>query len=389
MSKRLHSVMLLSNSFRADVRVLKEASSLIEKGHRVTVVAWDRQAELAAEETLESGIDVVRIKDVPSAYGVGIRQLARVPRFWLRALKQLRALEPDIVHCHDFDTLPAGLLFGKLRRIAVIYDAHEYYADLCRPRLPGLVGNLVYHTIRLAENFCARLASAVITVDENLGSIFRRLNKRVLIVGHYPKRTTVGPGNPVFANGAMTLFYVGRLSISRGALIYGELVRTLHNQGISARLRLAGSFTPPQDKEVFLAATSDISEHIELLGVVPHEQVPALMAEADVGLALLQPLPRFEVALPVKLFEYMAAGLPVLISDFPPIAAVYDRFPFGALVDPTDVEAAAAQLIKWSQHPDSARQAGANGRAAILKELNWETLVDSIDQLYQDLCQGR
>ena len=377
--------MLLSNSFQADVRVLKEAESLVERGHRVTVVAWDRQAELAAQEQLPNGVAVERVQDVPSAYGVGMAQLARVPRFWLRALRHLRRLKPDIIHCHDFDTLPAGLWYGFWHRRPVIYDAHEYYADLCRPRLHGRLGDLVYHLIRFAEAVGTRFAKAVITVDENLGAIFRRRNRRVLIVGHYPRRATVGPANPVFSRPEIKLLYVGRLSASRGSLVYVDLLRALLAQGLPARLVLAGSFTPAAEKDALLQAAVGLEEHLDILGVVPNQQVPALLQAADVGLALLQPLPRFEVALPVKLFEYMAAGLPVLVSNFPPIAALYEHFPFGALLDPTDAVAAARQVAAWAAAPAEAQAAGETGRSAIQNELNWEKLIDQIDRLYREL----
>ena len=79
-------VMLLSNPFRPDPRVLKEAVSLVQRGYDVTVICWDRASELAAEEIVDSNIHIIRIQNVPSSYGVGIRQLFRLPLFWLSTL---------------------------------------------------------------------------------------------------------------------------------------------------------------------------------------------------------------------------------------------------------------------------------------------------------------
>ncbi|MGE5224452.1 MAG: glycosyltransferase, partial [Omnitrophica WOR_2 bacterium] len=208
--------MIISNAFRPDPRLLNEACSMAEAGHQVNIVGWDRACEKPQTETLENGIRVYRIQSVRSGYGLGASQLRRVPRYWLALYSTLNRLKPEIVHCHDFDTLPGGLWWGKLHRKPVIYDAREYYAELVKPRLHGLSGKLLYRFIGAAERYCARQASAVITVDENLGAIYRRFNRRVIIVGHYPPLRMVGAPAPVFTRPELHMLYAGRLSADRG-----------------------------------------------------------------------------------------------------------------------------------------------------------------------------
>ena len=389
MTTAKHVCMLLSNPFRPDTRVLKEAESLAAAGYRVTILCWDRQAELPRAETLPSGVAIERIHHVRSGYGIGFRQLLRLPRFWLALLTRLRRLRPDLLHCHDFDTLPPGLWYGRLRRLPVIYDAHEYFAELTRPRLHGLAGGLVYRMIRSGEHLCARLAQAVVTVDETLGAIYRRLNRRVLIVGHYPLLETVGPPSPAFTHDELRLVYVGRLSVDRGLLIYVEILRLLREQGLPARLILAGSFTPAADRERMEAAANaaGVADAIAYQGFLPSQDVPAFLRTGDVGLALLQPIPRFQVAVPVKLFEYMAAGVPVLISDFSPVRAILAETPAGALLDPTNPEAAAARVAAWWAAPERPRMLGVQAQEAIRTRYNWERLMDGLTALYASLLE--
>jgi glycosyltransferase involved in cell wall biosynthesis len=378
-------VMLLSNPFRPDPRVYKEALSLGRLGHRLTLVAWDRAAELAPDEALSPSVRIMRVQDVRSAYGVGAAQLRHLPRFWKACLSRLDQLDPDLVHCHDFDTLPAGLWWGLKHRRPVVYDAHEYYADLVRPRLKGLAGALLYQAVRLAEAAGARLASGVVTVDETLGARYRQLNRRVVIVGHYPSRGFIPEPAQVFTGPELRLLYAGRLSLDRGLLVYADLLRSLRAAGIPARLRLAGVFTPAEEELRFRQASRGLEAWTEVLGWVPYGRIPEVLCAADVGLALLQPEPRYVAALPVKLFEYMAAGLPVLASDFPPIRHVLQRADCGACVDPGRVSAALAVLQRWWDDPPRARQLGENARQAVLHEYNWESLIERLDRLYQQL----
>lgn len=382
-------VMLLSNPFRPDPRVWKEALSLAEKGHEVTILAWDRAAELPAQETLPCGVQVRRIRHIPSAYGIGARQLLRLPRFWAALQPLLDQIKPDLVHCHDFDTLPAGLRWGWRRQRPVVYDAHEYYADLCKPRLHGWSGALLYRAIRQGEHIGARLASAVITVDDTLAAIYRRLNHRVAVIGHYPSRAWAAQPAPVFTRPTVTLVYVGRLSEDRGLRYYLDLLRHLRGLDAPIRLILAGSFTPAAQKELFDLCAQDLKDCVEWLPWLPYERIPALLQAADVGLAVLQPEPRYVAALPVKLFEYMAAGLPVLASDFPPIAAINAQADCALLVNPTaPVEHAAQLLLEWVKDPQIPQTLGRNGRRAVLETYNWESLMAQLDQLYQALLPG-
>jgi len=378
--------MLLSNSFRPDPRVLKEAASLADSGFRITILCWDREAEHSKTETVRDGVEVIRIQHVASSYGIGARQLLRLPKFWWALFPHLDRLKPDIIHCHDFDTLPAGLLWGKLHGTPVIYDAHEYYADLCKPRLKGFGGRLLYQMIRIGEHIGARAASAVVTVDESLGEVYRGLNKRVVIIGHYPSKNLAAIAAPVFTRNHLTLLYTGRLSVDRGLLTYVRILRQLLAWGIPARLRLVGVFTPSAEEQTLAAQCQGIENAVEISSWVHYDQIPSILREADVGLCILLPEPRYVVSFPVKLFEYMAAGLPVLASNFPPIESIVQNERCGNLVNPLDdPQIAASALRDWWQNHRIPQTMGENGRQAVLDRYNWETLTQELIQLYRNV----
>lgn len=376
--------MLLSNAFRPDPRVLKEARSLAEAGYEVTVIAWDREGKYPAEEDTSS-FTVQRVQDVRSSYGAGIRQALRLPRFWLHAWRRLNRLRPDVVHCHDFDTLPPGWLWAKTHRRPVIYDAHEYYTDLQRPRLRGLAGKVLLPLITAAEQALSRSSDAVVTVDERIASRYH--NRRIVVIGHYPPvEFSPSPSLSLQGRGAGgTLVYAGRFSTDRGMVVMAQALQRLAVQGLRPRLRLLGTWTSPAEEQAFWHAMAGLESQVDLVGWVQFDQVPAQLGAADVALAVLQPIERYTVALPVKLFEYMACGLPVIISDFPANRAVVAGADCGILVDPSNVDAVAAAMARLIADPTEARRLGANGRRAFEAQYNWQALEMKLLALYAEL----
>src|SRR5690606_20155096 len=115
---------------------------------------------------------------------------------------------------------------------------------------------------------------------------------------------------------------VGGISRERGIV---ECVRALDRlpAGLRARLQLAGMLRSP-DLEQALAAEPGWRA-VDYRGLLPYSQVPALLASSRVGVVTLHPVPNHLDALPVKLFEYMDAGLPVVVSDFPLWRAIVEE----------------------------------------------------------------
>lgn len=378
-------VMLLANPFRPDPRVLKEAKSLVEAGFDLTIIAWDRLGEYSPIEKLQENLQILRIQNARSEFGLGIRQTSRILKFWGSALPHIQKLHPAFIHCHDFDTLPVGVWYGWLHRIPVIYDAHEYYAELVKPRLSGIVGDLVYLSIRILESLFVRMVNAVVTVDENLAQRYRIHNNKVLIIGHYPSTHFVTTTRKVLDDATVKLIYSGRLSQDRGIGTYLDIVKLLCDMNIPVHLSLAGSFLPKEEINYFNQDLLGIENFVSLKDWISYSEMPNLLLGADIGLAIYQPVPRYVAALPVKIFEYMAAGIPFIASDFPMIRDVVNANQCGALVPPGDAREAAKIIQGWWENPQQARDLGRNGREAILTRYNWEMLAEQLIDLYRSL----
>jgi glycosyltransferase involved in cell wall biosynthesis len=122
---------------------------------------------------------------------------------------------------------------------------------------------------------------------------------------------------------------------------------------------------------------------------VEYEQIPAVLGDADVGIVCFLPDPNNINAGPTKLFEYMAAGLPILASHFPLWKAIVEGSECGVCVDPTQPQEIAAGLDYLHARPAARRQMGANGKAAVAARYNWEAEGQRLIQLYTSLLAGR
>ena len=132
----LRVAMLLTNPYRPDVRVQKEAYALAAAGAEVVVFAWDRGGRLPTTEQPYDGVTIRRLH-IPSRDGLGIRQFPRFVRYWRAAARAVSAERWDVLHAHDLDGL-VGAVLAHRRGARLVYDAHELFALIVGHRLGAL-----------------------------------------------------------------------------------------------------------------------------------------------------------------------------------------------------------------------------------------------------------
>jgi glycosyltransferase involved in cell wall biosynthesis len=125
------------------------------------------------------------------------------------------------------------------------------------------------------------------------------------------------------------------------------------------------------------------------LGQLSRHAVAEVLGQARVGLAVLLPVPKFVGgALPVKLFEYMAAGIPSVVSDFQLWREIVEGADCGICVDPTDPAAVAAAINRLLDDPEEAERMGRNGRRSVEQRYNWQSERVKLLDLYADAVAG-
>ena len=349
-----------------DARIYqKECVSLADAGYDVTLIApHDRREQMG-------GVTVLPLRGTPR------NQLQRMASRSRTAYRLAAALRADLYHFHDPDFLPYAALLAR-RGVPVIYDAHEdvpaqiLTKHWIRPALRVPVSRAVGRV----EAAAVRRLSAVVCADPLNVRRFEKLNERVQLVANYPRLDHIVPSP--WDGRSHAVCYVGGISRIRGSL---ELVDAMAS--VDAQLLLAGPVSPAS-----LLATLESSpgwRNVVFHGRVPSAGVAEILGRAQVGALPLHAIPNYVVAQPVKLFEYLAAGIPVVASDVPPWNAIIARHDCGRCVPPEDAGALAAAFREVLAEPGAARAMGERGRRAAEAEYDWSVQAAGLLDLYRAL----
>jgi len=310
----MHIVMLLSNPFRPDPRVAKEAKSLHKSGHQVTIVCWDREARYEPQEIFH-GVQIIRIRHIKTKYGTGAKQIFFTPRFWRAAYQRLKILNPDVVHCHDLDTLPAGYWFNRMFGTTLIYDAHEDYPALMSLYLP----TIFVHLLSWLEKQLIRNVDQIITASSVLASKYQREYSLTPV--------TIGNYQYIYAfdqiNSEQLYKARNELGLDEHQYVIAYIGGFSRNRLLLPLLKVAGEL---QDVKFFLWGdghqrdlVQDFSQdllNVEYLGWLPLEKVPLYTRLSDVLYYCLVPnYPGAIYNAPNSLFNAMAAGRPIIANE--------------------------------------------------------------------------
>lgn len=342
---------------RRDIRIFhKECRSLAAAGWEVILVVGDgRGGEIA---------DGVRIVDIGAPPAGRLRRMREQPR---RALACVRALAPALVHFHDPELLPVGVALQR-EGVRAVYDAHEDVPRqiLTKQWIPAAIRPVLSRVFEIYEDRQVRRLHAVVAATPHIRDRFARLGVEAMTVANYPHLAELAPAPRAHAiPRENALCYVGGITRTRGAVQMVELMALLPG----VRLILCGSMEDAA-LEQQLRAMPGWSQ-VDYLGTVDRTGVREVLARARIGLVTLLPLPSYRDALPIKMFEYMSAALPVLASDFPLWREIVERAGCGVCADPTDVAALAAAVRQLLSDPSACDRLGRQGREAVEREFHW------------------
>jgi glycosyltransferase involved in cell wall biosynthesis len=321
-------------------------------------------------------IEGVDIFDVGVLSG-RINRILHTTRRLLRAAAELKA---DLYHLHDPELIPAGLRLKRLGK-RVIFDSHEDVPLqlLSKPYLnPFLLSHLSGGYALFEKYACSRL-DGVVAATPFIRDKFRPINSRTVDVCNYPLPDEFMPCED-WRSKRNEVCYVGGVSTVRGAK---ELVTAMTHVKTGVRLNLAGSFSEASFRAELQksAGWSKVNE----FGLLDRDGVSDIYSRSRAGLVTLHPISNYLDALPIKMFEYMSAGIPVIASDFPLWREIIVRNYCGLLVDPHKPEQIAAAIDELVLNPEKARLMGRNGRKAVLEKYNWRVEEQKLLAFYDQI----
>jgi glycosyltransferase involved in cell wall biosynthesis len=242
------------------------------------------------------------------------------------------------------------------------------------------------------EKEAARRLSACVTVNEHMAAQFHTFNPEGAVLYNYPlasqfdfARPGAG-GLPQSAAPGPEILYLGSINQERGLGVMLEAMPLVRERFPDAVCTLVGPLDTGGLDAKYLPLEPWLARGgFTLKGKAPYAEVPGYMSRAQLALVPLLPTLNYQKAIPVKLIEYMAAGLPVVGSDFGYIAAIITENRCGLLARPGDPVDLAARICALLADPDEALAAAQRGWDAFHARYCWEREEEKLGRLYARL----
>jgi len=377
--------MLVYNRCTSDARVLKEAGTLTRAGHRVRIFAVLDRTTAPAEN--RDGFRIVRIDRNPLHYrllramkiGVGVarrrlpfafvlaplapllavlRRALLVPHkplmffdYYWRTYRQVRADPPDALHAHDLNTLPVAAALARRLRLPLTYDAHELYPEI------STLSAREAATWRFLERRLVGRADHVVTVCDSIAEeLVRRCGvARPTVLLNCPLGGSANGGPPSrrtkrgeTRTGEPVILYQGGFAPHRGLETLVRSARELE-QGTVVLMGWGGL----EEELRTLIAREGLGDRVEIVDPVPPGEVVVEAARASVGVIPYEPVGLNNTyTTPNKLFDYMAAGLPVAASRLPELTRFVADREMGLTFTPGDASSLADALNEILADPE-------------------------------------
>ena len=359
-----------------DVRTFhREARSLVAAGWDVTVVGRDGGPAAT--------VDGIRLLPLPPARGVA-RGLQQV-----RALRLAVATRADVYQVTDVELLPAAFCLARLGR-TVVYDCIEDYPAYMelKPWIPPRLRAAARVAVAAVERLVAPRLDAVFTADEGTAMRLRRYGARVTVLHNFPRRDEFAPapaGTPrlhdVLYHGSLPAYHLRAMAEIAAALARRrpEACWTIVGEPDSAAAGTAFAGT---------LALHGLDDRVRLHRRVPFPAVRDVLSRARTGVVPLPDARKFRTNVPMKLFEYLAAGVPAVTSDLPPSRALLAGSDAAVLVPAGDHAAFADALAGLLADPAHAARLARRGRELIDERLHWEREERALLAVYRKLLSG-
>jgi len=351
-----------------DTRIFhKEALSLHQNGFKVSIII-PHEKDLTQE-----GIDIISVPSPPNGY----QKLLITPL--LVFFKALRQNRKAVYHVHDSELLFISLLLKLLGR-KVIYDAHEDTPLQIEYQhwLPGWLKWPYKWFYYWLEKLCGKIFTAVIVAEPIIARYFPP-NTTTLVRNFPIYQTFQRIPIPPYVQRKNWLIYTGLISEVRGVKqMIGAVKKAREKQDFE--FMVVGFFAPKHLEHEVLA-----HQEVNYTPWLPYNEMLKQLFQSKIGIIIPNPVKRYNTNYPVKMFEYMAAGLPVIGSKHAEAAKFIRECQGGILVDPLDEQEISLAIVELFSNSQRAQAMGERARKMISEKYNWEQESQKLLSLYDRL----
>ncbi len=385
-----------------DIRVEKEAGTLVADGHEVHLLLEGGAGEAIEEDyksmRLRRGVSMTPLREKWHRYTFSYT--FRDP-MWRKAIRDF-ALEADIevLHIHDLPLVGEAVRVGRELGIPVVADLHENY--------PG--GLQVWYTSDLKRKTIysfprwARYEKDILGEVDAVIAVIEESKQRIMDLGIPAGKIYVVPNTahaeriniPLDRNiteayrDSFMISYIGGFAPHRGLDTVIEAVPFMRDRIKGLRVVLVGDRNKPyMDYLKGLASRLGVSDLVEMPGWQPFEKIWSYIDGSSVCLVPHARNPHTDTTIPHKIFQYMMVRKPVVVSDCPPLKRIIEDSKGGLAFTWDRPEELASSVIRLYEDSEFRKECGERGREAFLDRYNWDSTSGELRQLYAGLADGK
>ena len=358
-------ILLATSDLIADQRVHRTALSLHEAGY--DVIAVGRKLHYTSKE--ETPIYRVKHLRIFARKGFMFYALFNLFAFFYLIFKRF-----DIIQANDLDTLLAARLAGWLRKKPVIYDSHELFTEVPelnnRPKVRWFWSSLEKRLVKGLKH-CSTVSEGVANeLEQRHGVKFQVIRNlplgKPLLNEYQPEKRII--------------VYQGALNVGRGL---ERLIVAMQHISNSTLWIVGKGDIEVQLKT--LASELGLNDRVVFLGRIPYQSLQAITAKATIGVSIEEDLCiSYRFALPNKLFDYIQAGLPVVVSDLYEMKSVVEKYGVGMTI-PSNCDALSlAEILNDCMNNPAMMQEWHRNAMNAAKELVWENEKKLLLNLFRD-----
>ncbi len=360
-------IISVTNDLTTDQRVAKICNTLLEIGFDVTLIGRKLQNSQPINRSYTTKRFNLWFNKGPLFYA----------NYNLKLFLFLMFNKADMYWSNDLDTILANHIAAKWKKKKLIFDSHEYFTEV-----PELINRPKVQKFwkRIERKILPQLNN-VITVSQSIADLYKKeYDIDVKVVRNIPsKNQTKTTVKNITAEGKKTIIYQGAINVNRGIEYMVETMAYLDN----CVLYLFG------DGDIFskvetLIKQKNLEEKVIMMGSVPQEQLYSYTIQADLGLSLEEDKGlNYRFALPNKLFNYIHANVPVLVSNLPEMENLVTQHQVGEIISNHKPKEIAKKIISMLESGNY--QTWKNNCEKAQEFLNWETEKKVIQDLFNDI----
>lgn len=386
-------LMLLDHVFPPDTRVENEMKSLTAAGIEVHIACFQKKNEPLLEETTYGVIHRKPVSSFIFKSSVGVLKFPFYFNYWRRFVNELFAqIQFNAIHVNDLPLAEVGYEAKCKYGVKYVLDLHENWPVLLQlsAHTNTFLGKLLSSNsqwIRYEKKMCQLADKIIVVVDE--------AKTRICNLGVSPEKVEVVSNtlnldqfDPIerkeFKTDKFRMLYVGGINYHRGIQVVIQAISILKKRGVEVVFDLVGDgrYLPEIKK---LIEELKVQDNVTVHGFKHFTQIVDLYESANVALIPHVKSGHTDNTIPHKIFQYMYAQIPMIVSNCDPLVRLVNETKSGISYRYDSPEELADIIADLYEHPDKLNDYINEGRQAVIDKYNWKVDGDKLVKLYSGL----